>query len=170
MLVLDLIDDDGARAISSPQDAGAWMAAQGIRVRVSEPGLEALLTLRRAVSELVHACAGGGAPPQRALDVVNDTSAAAAVAPQLNWPAEARPRMWLATTADPEAHARAIIARAAIDLITGPDRDRLRICQAPGCQRVFVTANARRRWCSATSCGNRVRVARHAARRKQARG
>jgi len=167
MLILDLIDDPAIGELGSPEQATAWLAAHGIRVRVSEAGLRSLRDLRGAVSELVHAQAGRAQPPTSAVDAVNAASAAASVAPQLNWPAAARPRMWLATTADSEAHARGLVARAAIELVTGADRDRLRICAAPGCERVFVSANPRRRWCSGSSCGNRVRVARHAARRRK---
>jgi len=46
----------------------------------------------------------------------------------------------------------ASIARAAIELLGGL---------------VFVAENPRRRWCSAAVCGNRVRVARHYARRAE---
>ena len=166
MFVLELIDDDAAQALASPDGAGRWLARHGIRSDVSEAALPALLDLRGAVGTLVRAHAGGLHPPQHAVDLVNAASSQAAVAPQLNWPAAGRPRMWLATAADSEAHVRGLIARAAVELLTGPDRDRLRVCQAPSCERVFVSANRRRRWCSAAGCGNRVRVARHAARRR----
>ena len=134
------------------------------RTELDEVFKEQVVQLR---DTLVRAHAGGLHPPQHAVDLVNAASSQAAVAPQLNWPAAGRPRMWLATAADSEAHVRGLVARAAVELLTGPDRDRLQVCQAPGCQRVFVSANRRRRWCSATGCGNRVRVARHAARRRE---
>ncbi|MDP9487892.1 MAG: CGNR zinc finger domain-containing protein, partial [Actinomycetota bacterium] len=38
----------------------------------------------------------------------------------------------------------------------------------PGCLRLFVATNLRRRWCS-ESCGNRARVARHYERNRASR-
>jgi predicted RNA-binding Zn ribbon-like protein len=53
------------------------------------------------------------------------------------------------------------IAWSAIDLLGGPDRERLRRCGA--CGRFFVATRPDRVWCS-DRCGNRIRVARHHAR------
>ncbi|WP_351234979.1 CGNR zinc finger domain-containing protein, partial [Streptomyces sp. NPDC002133] len=54
----------------------------------------------------------------------------------------------------------AALARAAIALLTGPDRARLRACHAPRCVRYFLKEHPRQEWCK-PSCGNRARVARH---------
>lgn len=61
--------------------------------------------------------------------------------------------------------ALAAIARDAIRIFGGPERDTLRACRAPGCVLFFVKNHARREWCSG-SCGNRVRAARHYLRHK----
>ncbi|HEY5833083.1 MAG TPA: CGNR zinc finger domain-containing protein [Streptomyces sp.] len=47
-----------------------------------------------------------------------------------------------------------------------PERDLLRACPAPRCVRYFVKQHPRREWCR-PSCGNRARVARHSARRRE---
>jgi predicted RNA-binding Zn ribbon-like protein len=57
----------------------------------------------------------------------------------------------------------AACAASAIELLTGPDRDALRACGAPGCALLFLKDHPRRAWCS-TACGNRARQARHYAR------
>ena len=162
MLILDLIDDPAVGDLGSPEQATAWLAAHGIRVRVSEAGLRSLRDLRGAVSELVHAQAGRAQPPTSAVDAVNAASAAASVAPQLNWPAAARPRMWLATTADSEAHARGLVAALPSSWSPAPTATGCGLRGARLRARVRA-ANPRRRWCSGSACGNRVRVARHAA-------
>jgi predicted RNA-binding Zn ribbon-like protein len=54
----------------------------------------------------------------------------------------------------------AAFAADAIALITGPGRDRLHHCSAPGCVLAFLGADPRRRWCC-DACGNRARQARH---------
>jgi predicted RNA-binding Zn ribbon-like protein len=54
------------------------------------------------------------------------------------------------------------LARDLIQLIA--DGAHLRRCPAPGCGMVYPQSRASQTWCS-TSCGNRARVARHAAKR-----
>jgi len=66
----------------------------------------------------------------------------------------------------PTKIALALIARASIDLLTGPDRMRLGVCGAPGCVLFFLKESRRNQWCSAT-CGNRARVAQHYRRHRQ---
>lgn len=58
------------------------------------------------------------------------------------------------------------IARAAAELIVGPDRDRIGVCSAADCPFVFLDAskNRSRRWCDMASCGNRTKARRHHAR------
>jgi predicted RNA-binding Zn ribbon-like protein len=56
------------------------------------------------------------------------------------------------------------VARSVIELLGEEDRlQELGICGAPSCGMFFVATNPRQRWCS-SACGNRARVARHAAR------
>jgi predicted RNA-binding Zn ribbon-like protein len=52
------------------------------------------------------------------------------------------------------------VAEESIALLGGPEADKLRACNAPGCVLYFVKTHPRREWCSVT-CGNRVRAARH---------
>ncbi|GAB3985513.1 CGNR zinc finger domain-containing protein [Plantactinospora veratri] len=56
------------------------------------------------------------------------------------------------------------LARATIEFLAGPARDRLAACPAPRCVRYFVREHPRQEWCKA-SCGNRARVSRHYRRR-----
>src|SRR5581483_3586464 len=126
--------------------------------------------LQAAVRDLLRSSVHGAPPEPAALDLVNLRSAGAPLAPQLNWPATTGPSLWRSSTAGDAVDATlAAVARSVIELLGGPDRERLRVCPAPGCERVFVARDPRRRWCSSRSCGNRVRVARHAARRRAAR-
>jgi len=52
------------------------------------------------------------------------------------------------------------IAQSAADLLCGADRSRVKQCANPGCGAFFydTSRNRRRRWCSASTCGNRMRV------------
>ncbi|MFD7658812.1 CGNR zinc finger domain-containing protein [Actinosynnema sp. NPDC059797] len=59
-----------------------------------------------------------------------------------------------------------LVARDLVELLTGPDRDRLHQCEAEVCGTFFVDTSraGRRRWCSSATCGNRARVAAHRGR------
>lgn len=163
MLAIDVTNPSLEAVLRDPRAAEAWLRDVGLRAELSDDGAESLRLLRAAVDRLLRAAASGEQPPPDALDELNDRSAAAAASPQLNWPADGRPRMWLSTPAGGDAAVLGAIARSAIDLLSGPDRSRLRVCEAHSCDRIFLATTPRRRWCSA-ACGNRVRVARHAAR------
>ena len=61
------------------------------------------------------------------------------------------------------------LALAASDLLTGPARSRIRICEATavdGCGWLFLdtTRNGTRRWCEMATCGNKYKARRHYAR------
>jgi predicted RNA-binding Zn ribbon-like protein len=57
------------------------------------------------------------------------------------------------------------LARDAIDLFTGPLRQRVRSCAAEDCELLFVDASrpGRRRWCSLNRCGSREKMRRYRA-------
>jgi predicted RNA-binding Zn ribbon-like protein len=163
MLALEFIDRSADDALATAASATAWLGRRRIRSALPPGSEPALAGLRTAVDDLLRAAAGRGEPPTEALDRINAASAAAPVAQQLDWPSRAQPRTWLAATATPEQHVHALIARSAIALVAGDAPGTLRACRAHGCSRLFLATNPRRMWCS-TACGNRVRVARHAAR------
>jgi len=91
-----------------------------------------------------------------------------AAAPQLAWECAAAAHVVEVVGRVPQG-TLAAIARSAIVLLGGAQRERLRRCQRPGCVLVFVAVNPRRRWRSTATCGNRVRVARHYARNRPTR-
>ncbi|MEK6227791.1 MAG: ABATE domain-containing protein [Actinomycetota bacterium] len=123
------------------------------------PSAYRLRELRDALSELFGAAIERRESGEPTLALVND--AAAAAHPTLRPGPDGPAREWRPTSRRRGATDIAAIARSAIDVLTGPDRDKLRRCNGPGCVLFFVAANPRRRWCSSQLCGNRVRVARH---------
>lgn len=108
-----------------------------------------------------------GGPATTTDSALADVNAAAALlgAPQLDWPETGSPRR--RHPADPTQALLGGLAVAAIDLLAGPDRDRLRACQAPRCVRFFIKQDPRQEWCR-PACGNRARVARFHSRRLRA--
>jgi len=63
------------------------------------------------------------------------------------------------------------VARSAVELLTGADLTRVRICPgADDCGWLFydTSRNGRRRWCSMEGCGSRVKMRRHYATHRSA--
>ncbi len=95
------------------------------------------------------------------METLNAYAAAAPAYPQLAIGDGAERRTAWATSTGAEL-TLAAVAGSAIDVVTGPAADRLRVCGSDRCILMFVATNAKRRWCSSAACGNRERVARHA--------
>lgn len=146
-----------------------WLQAEAIRLPADGlelPQVEDLVGLREALRSLFSAALDGTTPPVWSLRIVNSASRAGARYVELEWTAGVGPRARAhpARRRDggrPGVALLAEIARSGIELLGGPDRDKLRRCGGPGCSLLFVATNLQRRWCAAYLCGNRVRVARH---------
>jgi predicted RNA-binding Zn ribbon-like protein len=159
--------------LESADGLSTWLDALADRLpapaRDADPSRQPeFLALRRAVREALHAALEGKRVPAAALEVVNG---AAARAPLSRLAVRTDGRLRAETryhAADATDVALAALAADAIELLTGPDREQLRACGAPGCVLVFLRHHPRGRWCS-TACGNRARQARHYERTRHAR-
>jgi predicted RNA-binding Zn ribbon-like protein len=167
---LDLVNTrirTGAAAadlLDEPQALGAWLAAESGRVQwsgtVDAADLLAVRALRDAIARLLTARRAHTRPSPEALRALNAVLLASATATGLTW-TEHGP---LATTCPARSQRDALlyaIAMDAVTLLTSHDAELLRTCAHPDCTLQFIARNPRRRWCSATTCGNRARVARH---------
>jgi predicted RNA-binding Zn ribbon-like protein len=161
----DVLDDPGGPA--------AWAIANRAALGPSDGFAEGdgrrLIELRAAVRDLLGAVTDAGHPSSDALEAVNAAAALAPGHPQLTWPVGGDRRSWTERSGTIGDAVLSAVARSTIELLAGEDGARLRRCSAPGCPRFFVARDTRRVWCDSRTCGNRVRVARHAARRR-ARG
>jgi predicted RNA-binding Zn ribbon-like protein len=72
----------------------------------------------------------------------------------------------LAPSCDLEAPVLAA-AWSAASLLTSSDLPYVRACPGNGCGWVFLDKRGRRRWCSMAACGNREKVRRFSARRRE---
>jgi predicted RNA-binding Zn ribbon-like protein len=156
--------------LSCPRATAEWLAAIGLPIRqaTSPTELDDLRALREAIYHLL-AIRAGLAPAHHAeahVRRLNRWAREELPAPQLRLIENGR----LSTTAaTPAARARlALLARDAIDLLTGPDAELLHQCEQADCGTFFLdtSPSRRRRWCSSTSCGNRARVSAYRAREK----
>ncbi|WP_130178554.1 ABATE domain-containing protein [Cryobacterium sp. SO1] len=124
--------------------------------------LESTKRLRAGIRRLFDAKVDGAPLDADALHLINQFAAAAIAQPQLST-TEERPVArvnWISET--PGALSLAVAARSAIEVLTGPNADRLRRCASHACSMFFVALNAKRQWCTPDGCGNRERVARYA--------
>jgi predicted RNA-binding Zn ribbon-like protein len=146
--------------LASAGDLATWLRASGWNTR--DAGELALRLpdfgdLRSSLRELLAAAAEGRPLPDDAVEGLNETSARV--------PRIARLEGGVLTRAPvaggPAPLALARIAWSAMELLGGPDRERVRRCGA--CGRFFMASRPDRVWCS-DRCGNRTRVARHHAR------
>ncbi|MDI5979952.1 CGNR zinc finger domain-containing protein [Amycolatopsis magusensis] len=146
-----------------------WLREQDLpEVPVDERVRESVVAVRKALRSLFADAVRPGPPskadanrlldPATAARQLNEAAAAVPRVPVLDWP-DGRMR-YRPTEADPAALLTAELAKAGIEFLSGPDRERLRACPAPRCVRYFVQDHPRQAWCK-PSCGNRARVSRH---------
>jgi predicted RNA-binding Zn ribbon-like protein len=148
-----------ADRLADPVGLVGWLRATGGPEEVGAPELQAL---RGHVRALLAATVAGRRLPRAAVTAVNRAAAAAPSVVQLE-----AGELVVRAAASPAPAFLAEIAAAAIALVGGPGRDRLRRCDAPGCGRWFVASRPRQTWCS-PACGNRARLARFHHRRRTA--
>lgn len=177
-LCLDLVNttfiDRGLRgrpvdALSTPSELDARLAEwaprlpEDLREALRRGGadtseLDAFRQLRAAIRQCLHAVLAGASTAPPAVMLINQCAAWAGHDILIGGDTLSRQR-WR-PVADPRRAAAGELATDAIQLLTGPDAVRIRVCPAPGCILFFLGTHPRRRWCTDT-CGNRVRVARH---------
>lgn len=163
-------------AIATPGQLVAWLHQQtavpglfdfraDVPSRVGTAELAAFHALRAAIGTLFRAAAEQRTASPDALAHVNDTALMASSAPALV-PDGLRYALVERGRRTGLPAARGVIARDAVHVLAGEPG--LHACHGPGCVLLFVTRDARRRWCSA-GCGNRARAARHYGRVREHR-
>ena len=162
---IDVLDDRANRT--------EWLTAEVDRVGItskdatafSDEAAGALKVLRGDVVDAVEAARHGKRPPHRALTGLNDAARASPASTQARWDGAA---LTASSHRDGPLAERlaACFADAALELLTSSDIAKVRVCEAPWCAVLFLATNPRRRWCMASVCGNRARVARYYLRHK----
>jgi predicted RNA-binding Zn ribbon-like protein len=158
-------------ALHDPGALGRWGRRMGI-VRGRPPAtdgaeLEAALALRLVLHRLFSALAEGRRPRRDDLATLAGVHAEAAGAARLATAEDGAWRLrWPAS--DPRA-VRFAVAVDAVALLADPARlARVHRCPGPSCGWLFLDTSGRRRWCSMSTCGSRVKMRRLYERRRQA--
>src|SRR5215211_7378378 len=150
--------------LESEDQLEGWIAAERDRIAGVEAAsgrLAEVRDLRQSVRELLHARARSKRPPDEARRRINAISASAPIRTLLTPDGRVVEE---AASGDPYALFEATVARSAIELADRDD-ERLCVCGAPSCGMLYLREHPRQVWCS-QACGNRARVARHAARHR----
>ena len=136
--------------------------------------------LREALHEIFSALMHGQTPPQLAMEKLNANLHDAALHSRLVQPKALESEtlqegrlVWRFD--DLTSSFNAIlwpIARAAADLLASNDVALVRTCSSPACQWFFLdtSKNHRRRWCDMKVCGNRAKVRKFYARKRERSG
>ncbi|MGP4114965.1 CGNR zinc finger domain-containing protein [Streptomyces sp. 4N509B] len=161
---------------SHPGAAAGFVADEAARRAVVEVRQAVRALLARAVRPGPPSPADANRllPTPQAVARLNAAAARVPLTPRLEWeeeeganerPPRVRQLPGPGGGADATDRLTAELARAAMDFLAGPWREKLRACTAPRCVRYFVKGHGRQEWCK-PSCGNRARVARHHQRRR----
>lgn len=153
--------------LETERDLAVWIAADRDRfpvVKAAAGQLAEVRGLRDAVRDVLLGAAEDHPLPRVAIDAINRASARCPSYTALRRDGEAA-----VTELNGDAFDRfcAAVARSAIEVVSGEQRDQLAVCHAPSCGMFFIRGRTQQAWCSAP-CGNRARVARHAARARAA--
>jgi predicted RNA-binding Zn ribbon-like protein len=155
--------------LRDPESFARWRVDSGLvrppSIRLTE--VASARVLREAIFDAAEAAVQGKTLPRAARAVINERASRTPLVPRIT--SSGRRRF---SAAAPVEAALATIARDAIDLLVGPDRERLRECASTSCGLLFVDRShaGRRRWCTMDYCGNRVKVASYRRRKASAEG
>ena len=150
--------------LTTDQQLDVWIAAERGRIptiAAAAGHLHDIRHLRTDLRALLYAHAHGEPLPDAPRRRLNALSAAAPTYPTLDRAGSITVEQ---ASDDRYANFAAELARSAIQLLANGD-PRLAVCTAPSCGLLYPPDHPRQRWCC-RACGNRARVARHAARQR----
>lgn len=157
--------------LATPESATGWIVAHDLAAPDAQLRGQCrgrLAELRDAVRDIMTAHLEGVEPRGESVRVVNDAFTSTPGAMRLHFaPGTGFIRVAEHPATQVVEHVMAVIAEDTAALITGDEASTLAVCDADSCDRFFLRAHARRRWCS-TRCGDRVRAARAHSRRRAA--
>ncbi|MEN0084455.1 MAG: CGNR zinc finger domain-containing protein [Leifsonia sp.] len=155
---LDQLDADDAT-----EEFWAFQAARSPRPLAGLTKVDTI-ALRALTAELLASAREGRDASAPLVARANAVLAAAPEHPNLQQGADGL-EVTVASPADGMAEGtRAAVIRSLLAVLDALRAGRLRECAAEDCSQLFVATNSKRRWCTPDGCGNRARVARHAAK------
>ena len=157
----------GELGFLSPDELAAERVRVAANPAVGGAALARLQAVRSGLRELIDATAEGRAADPGALASVNLALRLAEFIELV--PVGTDYRLARRRAGEPFDQALAAIAGLIAAEVAGGRSDRLRICENPTCRWAFYDRSrpGTRRWCEMSSCGNRMKAARHRARTRE---
>jgi predicted RNA-binding Zn ribbon-like protein len=154
--------------LTNPQQLSDWALQAGLVdavIEINDDELAAAIALREAIYRIVFARLEGRRPKVADVDLLNEHASQ----PQLT------PRLHPNGSISGEGTASQLLARLAadlLDLLAGPDIEKVKGCAHPGCTRLYIDASRaqNRHWCGMETCGNKAKVQAFRARQRAAAG
>lgn len=175
-LCLDLIATVGSRLsnapverLDSPDRLEQWLVGTGLvppgqPLAIDNTWLERFHRIRALLHRIVHAFLHSEPTTPGDVDRLNQFARSAPPVPQARTLGDDYHKLHRVLDDPVTAEALlAVVARDAVELLSGTTAALLHECEGPTCDLVFVDTSRghRRRWCASTVCGNRERVIRH---------
>jgi predicted RNA-binding Zn ribbon-like protein len=154
--------------LGGPRELGAWMSQRGLLssgAKVTPAMFEAALQLRTSVRSYLQC---DPVERRRNKDAVQSLNKAMSLFPLM---VEARSdRMALRAARDDALAGLSLVVAELYDGSVRGTLDRLKMCAAEECRRVFFDRSkpATRRWCMSTLCGNRIKTRNYRERQRDA--
>jgi len=154
--------------LTSPELLSDWAVRAGLldaAIEVTGDDLLAAIELREAIYRTVIARLERRRPEPADVDLLNGYGSQ----PQLT------PRLDATGTARREGTAAQLLATLAadlLDLLAGPDIERVKGCEERDCTRLYVDSSRakNRHWCGMSTCGNKAKVRAFRERQRAAAG
>lgn len=158
----------GDELLTGPERLSQWAVQAGLvdaPIEVSADDLASAISLREAIHRIISARLEGRGREVEDVDLLNEHASH----PQLV------PRLHPDGSVSSEGTASQLLAKLAadlLDLVAGPDLDKVKHCSHAGCTRLYVDASRaqNRHWCGMGTCGNRAKVQAFRARQRAAAG
>jgi len=142
----------------NPEALSQWFLSAGCSsmAAVNEQDLGEAVVLREAICRALSSLVQKKSPKLPDMDIINAAAAEPLAVPQVELPS-CRIR-W--ESARPARACLAEVARDAVMVIGGIDRERLKSCDSQSCRMLFADNSPanRRRWCAMSICGNRAKI------------
>jgi predicted RNA-binding Zn ribbon-like protein len=154
--------------LSAPERLSDW-AVQGRlvdeRAEISDAELAAAIDLREAIYRTVVARMRGASPTAADVDLINAHASQPRLTPTLHADGSL-------TRGGDAARLLAALAADLLEMLAGPDADKVKRCSREGCTRLYIDASRgqNRHWCGMATCGNRAKVAAFRARQRASAG
>ena len=160
-----------AELVHDAEDLGRWLTyvlTLDAPIAATPRDLRPAKDLRETLWQLAQQRIAGQRLDPDAVTVLNAAAARRPLVPTLGYDGETLRLAGVASA----SQALSTLARDAIDLLSGPLGHRIRSCESPDCELLFVDASrpGRRRWCSMERCGNRAKTRDYRARRDDVSG